>query len=151
MRNGVCPLVVVMFAALAIGASAQDQGFPSYRLPSKNRLVTPVRGVASHINDRENRRVSHGAREFKITTDDPVLVAKGKASYDWYGCYDCHGTKGEGTIEGPSLIESKLTAEEIAKTLENPSADARARGMPVIPPDSPDLPGLVAFILSLRK
>jgi len=123
VRNGILAAVMVMIVALTIGSQAQ----------------------------RANASGSRHARVTPSAQGDPDLVAKGKASYDGYGCYDCHGAKGEGSSEGPSLIESKLTAEEVAKTLKNPSADARARGMPVIPPDSPDLPGLVAFVMSLRK
>jgi mono/diheme cytochrome c family protein len=123
VRNVILAAVMVMIVALTIGSQAQ----------------------------RANASGSRRARVTPSAQDDPDLVAKGKASYDGYGCYDCHGAKGEGSSEGPSLIESKLTAEEVAKTLKNPSADARSRGMPVIPPDSPDLPGLVAFVMSLRK
>ncbi len=78
------------------------------------------------------------------------LVAKGKKAFDDYRCFDCHGAKGEGTDDGPDLTASKLTAEQISKTLQKPSADADAKGMPAIPADSPDLQPLVAFVLSLR-
>jgi len=124
-KNGIWALLMVMMVALAIGARVQ-------RANASGRPHTRAIAIRKAQQDAE-------------------LVAKGKASYDGYGCYDCHGAKGEGSVEGPSLIDSKLTAEEVAKTLKNPSADARARGMPVIPPDSPDLPGLVAFVMSLRK
>ncbi|HLW97441.1 MAG TPA: c-type cytochrome [Candidatus Acidoferrales bacterium] len=123
MRKEIWAAVIVMIVALTIGSQTQ----------------------------RANASGSRHARVTPSAQSDADLVAKGKASYDGYGCYDCHGAKGEGSSEGPSLIESKLTAEEVAKTLKNPSADARSRGMPVIPPDSPDLPGLVAFVMSLRK
>lgn len=125
MKKGIWALVMVMIVALAIGAKAEHAN-ASRRPHAQGMAIWRAQG-------------------------DAELVAKGKASYDGYGCYDCHGAKGEGSVEGPSLIESKLTAEDVAKTLKNPSADARARGMPVIPPDSPDLPGLVAFVMSLRK
>jgi len=83
--------------------------------------------------------------------DDKDIVAKGKKAFDDYRCFECHGRNGEGTDDAPDLIHSHLTAEEIEKTLEKPSADADAKGMPAIPPDSPDLKPLVAFVLSLRR
>jgi mono/diheme cytochrome c family protein len=82
---------------------------------------------------------------------DKELVAKGRKAFDEYRCFDCHGPKGEGTDEGPDLTVSKLTAEQVSKTLQKPSADADAKGMPAIPADSPDLQPLVAFVMSLRK
>ena len=41
--------------------------------------------------------------------------------------------------------------KQIAKFLNKPSADAKAKGMPDIPPTSPDLQPLVAYVLSLKK
>lgn len=109
--------------------------------------VDDMVAIAAYLSSRE---IPAAART-TATVDMGVLVAQGKASFDGYGCYDCHGPKGEGSVEGPSLIESKLNAEEVAKALKNPSADARARGMPVIPADSPDLQGLVAYVMSLKR
>jgi mono/diheme cytochrome c family protein len=86
----------------------------------------------------------------RLQQDDKELVAKGKKAFDGYRCFDCHGTKGEGTDDGPDLTSSHLTAAEISKILQRPSADADAKGMPAIPADSPDLQPLVAFVLSLR-
>jgi len=83
--------------------------------------------------------------------EDKELVAKGKKAYDAYTCYDCHGRNGEGTYDAPDLTSSRLTAAEISKFLQRPSADADAKGMPTIPADSPDLQPLVAYVLSLRK
>ncbi len=83
--------------------------------------------------------------------DDKEQVAKGKKAYDDYRCFDCHGHNGEGTDDAPDLTGSKLTAEEISKFLQRPSADADAKGMPVVPVTSPDHQPLVAFVLSLRK
>jgi len=82
---------------------------------------------------------------------DKELVAKGRKAFDEYQCFDCHGPRGEGTDDGPDLTISKLTAEQISKTLQHPSADADARGMPAIPADSPDLQPLIAFVLSVRR
>ena len=78
------------------------------------------------------------------------LVAQGKARFNAYQCYDCHGEKGEGTPDAPDLTHSKRTAEQVSKFLQKPSADALNKGMPDVPADSPDHKPLVAFVMSLR-
>jgi mono/diheme cytochrome c family protein len=83
--------------------------------------------------------------------EDKELIAKGKKAYGDYRCFDCHGQNGEGTYDGPDLTVSHLTAAEISKFLQRPSADADARGMPTVPATSPDHQPLVAYVLSLRR
>jgi len=78
------------------------------------------------------------------------LVALGKARFQAYKCYDCHGQKGEGTPDAPDLTHSKLTAEQVSKFLRKPSVDAENKGMPDVPTDSPDHQPLVAYVMSLR-
>ena len=63
-----------------------------------------------------------------------TLVAAGKSRFTAYGCIDCHGMNGEGTDQAPDLIGTRLTVTGIAKFLNKPSADAKAKGMPDIPP-----------------
>src|SRR6202790_3511923 len=84
------------------------------------------------------------------TATDP-LVATGKARFNAYKCYDCHGANGEGTDDAPNLTGTHLDAAGIAKFLQKPSADAQAKGMPDVPASSPDLQPLVAYVLSLKK
>ena len=79
-----------------------------------------------------------------------ALVAQGKARFQAYKCKDCHGEQGEGTEDGPDLTTTHLNAEQIAKFLNKPSKDADIKGMPDIPPTSPDLKPLVAYVLSLK-
>lgn len=83
--------------------------------------------------------------------DDQELVAKGKALYGKYKCYDCHGMNGEGTADAPDLIGTRLDADGISAFLQNPSADATNKGMPSFAKDSPDLPPLVAYVVSIKK
>ena len=83
------------------------------------------------------------------TAADP-LVATGKARFNAYKCYDCHGANGEGTDDAPNLTGTHLDAAGIAKFLQKPSADAQAKGMPDVPASSPDLQPLVAYVLSLK-
>jgi metallo-beta-lactamase class B len=78
------------------------------------------------------------------------LVAQGKARFKAYQCFDCHGDNGEGTPDAPDLTHSRLTADQISKFLQRPSADAINKGMPDIPTSSPDNQALVAFVMSLR-
>jgi|SRR5690349_22549725 len=82
--------------------------------------------------------------------DQKALVAQGKARFQAYKCYDCHGQNGEGTADAPNLTHSKLTAEQVSKFLQKPSVDADNKGMPDVPTDSPDHKPLVAYVMSLR-
>jgi mono/diheme cytochrome c family protein len=84
-------------------------------------------------------------------TSSAALVAQGKTRFKAYGCPECHGQNGEGTDDAPDLIGTKLNAQQIGAFLNKPSADAAVKGMPDIPPNSPDLKPLVAFVLSLKK
>jgi mono/diheme cytochrome c family protein len=79
-----------------------------------------------------------------------ALIARGKARFSAYKCYDCHGQNGEGTPDAPDLTHSKLTAEQVSKFLRKPSVDAENKGMPDVPTDSPDHQPLVAYVMSLR-
>lgn len=83
-------------------------------------------------------------------TGTDALVATGKARYNAYKCYDCHGADGEGTADAPNLTGTHLDAAGIAKFLQKPSADAQAKGMPDVPATSPDLQPLVAYVVSLK-
>ena len=79
-----------------------------------------------------------------------ALAVQGKARFQAYKCYDCHGQNGEGTPDAPDLTHSKLTADQVSKFLTKPSVDADNKGMPDIPLDSPDHKPLVAYVMSLR-
>jgi cytochrome c553 len=95
---------------------------------------------------------SRGVAAAPATTESAnSLVAQGKARFNAYQCYECHGANGEGTADAPDLVGTHLTAEEIAKFLNKPSADATNKGMPDIPPNSPDLQALVAYVVSLKR
>jgi mono/diheme cytochrome c family protein len=84
------------------------------------------------------------------TAQKGSLVAQGKARFQAYKCYDCHGKNGEGTEDAPNLTHSKLTEEQVSKFLVKPSVDAQNKGMPDIPADNPDHKSLVAYVMSLR-
>jgi cytochrome c553 len=95
--------------------------------------------------------VSRGPAAAPAISDVSALVAQGKARFDAYKCYDCHGANGEGTDDGPSFVKTHLTADEISKFLQKPSADVPAKEMPDIPATSPDLQPLVAYVVSLKR
>jgi cytochrome c553 len=94
---------------------------------------------------------SSGSPSASAGGTDPVLLATGKTRFTAYGCIDCHGMNGEGTDQAPDLIGTRLDGTQIAQFLNKPSADAKAKGMPDIPPTSPDLQPLVAYVLSLKR
>jgi DNA-binding beta-propeller fold protein YncE/mono/diheme cytochrome c family protein len=83
--------------------------------------------------------------------DRSDLVTKGKALYSAYQCFGCHGLNGEGTDNAPDLMGTLLSGNQISAFLQNPSADATAKGMPSFPATSPDLPPLVAYVLSIKR
>jgi mono/diheme cytochrome c family protein len=83
--------------------------------------------------------------------DSGLLVAKGKALYSTYRCYDCHGLNGEGTDNAPDLVGTLLSGVQISAFLQNPSADATTKGMPNFAASSPELPALVAYVLSIKR
>lgn len=94
---------------------------------------------------------SRGDTAAPATPSAKSLVEQGKARFMAYGCFNCHGANGEGTEEAPDLVGTRLTADQIAKFLQKPSADARVKGMPEIPATSPDLQALVDYVLSLKR
>jgi mono/diheme cytochrome c family protein len=107
--------------------------------PSKPSDSTPPKSAA----DKGNAGSAAGDKQ-------SALVAQGKARFQAYKCYDCHGQNGEGTEDAPDLTHSHLTAEQVSKFLQKPSVDAQNKGMPDVPTDSPDHQPLVAYVMSLR-
>jgi len=120
----------IVAAALAVGCAAQRSVAPAATPPAAASPAAPS--------------ASPGAGETS-------LVAQGEARFKAYKCHECHGAHGEGTDDAPDLVGSRLNAAEIALFLQKPSAHARSVGMPSIPPDSPDLQPLTAFVLSLKR
>ena len=83
--------------------------------------------------------------------DPGTLVAIGKALCSAYRCFGCHGVNGEGTDNAPDLVGTLLSGDQISAFLQNPSADATTKGMPNFAATSPDLPPLVAYVLSIKR
>ena len=113
-------------------------------------MIAIVAYVSSRPVDSSSSS-SSGSPSASASGADPALLAAGKARFTAYGCFECHGMNGEGTDQAPDLIGTRLDGMGIAKFLNKPSADAKAKGMPDIPPESPDLQPLVAYVLSLKR
>jgi hypothetical protein len=58
---------------------------------------------------------------------------------------------GEGTDDAPDLVGTRLNGDQISVFLQHPSADATTKGMPNFAASSPDLPPLVAYVLSIKR
>lgn len=87
-----------------------------------------------------------------VALADP-LAAKGKHIFEGQSCNACHGDGGVGTAAGPALvgIGSKLSADQVSAFIKDPSAKAKAGGMPTADLSPDDLKTLVAYLESLKK
>lgn len=65
------------------------------------------------------------------------------------GCYECHGTVGQGGAAGPRIAPAALTADAIARYIRNPAG--------VMPPYSPlvisdsDIADIHAYLATIKK
>jgi ubiquinol-cytochrome c reductase cytochrome b subunit len=86
-----------------------------------------------------------------VALADP-LAAKGKTIFEAQSCNACHGDAGVGTAAAPALvgIAAKVSPEQLAQLVNNPTAKMSSGGMPPIdlPPD--DLKALIAYVESLK-
>jgi mono/diheme cytochrome c family protein len=129
---------------ISIGARQEfSSGYMGNALLAQNQEKKPAGSADS--------AASKPAIPAASATASAALIAQGKARYQAYKCFDCHGQNGEGTDDAPDLIGTHKTEEQIAKFLEKPSADAVDKGMPDIPATSADLKPLVAYVVSLKK
>src|SRR5262249_26083021 len=69
-----------------------------------------------------SRGPAQAAAPAAAVPDAAALLALGKARYNAYRCYDCHGMEGTGTDDGPDLTTQHMTAEQIGNTLRKPSS-----------------------------
>jgi ubiquinol-cytochrome c reductase cytochrome c subunit len=51
----------------------------------------------------------------------PGDTAKGKSTFMQNGCYQCHGTVGQGGLAGPRLAQTKLTIAGFMAYVRNPN------------------------------
>ena len=90
------------------------------------------------------------AAALALAADKPANVSRGKQLYMSTGCYQCHGTTGEGGGNaGPRVAPSPMPYEGFLMQLRKP----RAR-MPfytdVVMPDK-DVADIYAYLLSIPK
>ena len=78
-----------------------------------------------------SREVAPASTSSSSTTDP--LVATGKARFNAYKCYDCHGANGEGTDDAPNLTGTTSTLPESRSFCKSP-APTRRQGDAGCPP-----------------
>lgn len=84
-------------------ATATQFVFPTYAFnpPTEAPQVATAAAMTAAANEASN------AVEL-----DPVAVERGKGRWDVLECASCHGESGEGTDDGPSLVENPPSEEE---------------------------------------
>ena len=77
----------------------------------------------------------------------PAMAAdKGEAEFLKYGCWQCHGTQGQGTTAGPTLAPDTLPYEGFAAFVRSSSRQMPPYREAVLP--EPDLQAIHAYLLS---
>ncbi len=74
---------------------------------------------------------------------------KGKTAYMKYGCWQCHGTVGQGGIAGPGLAPNPLPYEAFAAFVRTTSRTMPPYQEPVLP--NGDLADMHAYLLTIPK
>ena len=77
-------------------------------------------------------------------------AAKGKAKYRAVGCFECHGTSGQGgalNYVAPALVGLPMNAEALAAFLRTPPGDMPPYAKAVLP--DADVADVLAYIKSL--
>lgn len=92
--------------------------------------------------------IAGGLATSTLAADKPTNIARGKQLYVTTGCYQCHGTRGEGG-SGPRLAPGPIPLAGVIQQLRRP----RVR-MPfytdVVMPDK-DVEDIYAYLLSVPK
>jgi ubiquinol-cytochrome c reductase cytochrome c subunit len=77
-------------------------------------------------------------------------AAKGKAAFAKYGCWQCHGTVGQGSpISGPKLAPDPLPLEAMSAFIRNSNRAMPPYREAVLPND--DLADIHAYLSSVPK
>ena len=77
----------------------------------------------------------------------PAMAAdKGEAEFLKYGCWQCHGTQGQGTTAGPTLAPDTLPYEGFSAFVRSSSRQMPPYREAVLP--EPDLQAIHAYLLS---
>jgi ubiquinol-cytochrome c reductase cytochrome c subunit len=74
-------------------------------------------------------------------------VENGKAQFMKFGCWDCHGTAGQGTIAGPKLAPGPLPFDTLANFVRTTSRLMPPYRETVLPNE--DLADIYAYLQSI--
>lgn len=74
-------------------------------------------------------------------------VEKGKLSYMAYGCFQCHGTLGQGGTAGPKLAPNPMPFEALANFVRTTDRQMPPYRQAVLPDD--DLADIYAYLQSM--
>ena len=76
-------------------------------------------------------------------------AAKGKQNFLKYGCWQCHGTVGQGGVTGPKLAPDPLPLEAISAFIRNSNRQMPPYREAVLPNE--DLADIHAYLSSIPK
>jgi len=122
-----------------------------YRRAQQGAITLPGAASKPTADAGASRALADAPGAASSGADPGTLAAKGKALFSDYRCFDCHGLNGEGTDNAPDLVGTLLSGDQIKAFLQNPDADATTKGMPSFAATSPDLPPLVAYVISIKR
>jgi ubiquinol-cytochrome c reductase cytochrome c subunit len=80
---------------------------------------------------------------------DAASAEKGKAAFMKFGCWECHGTAGQGTIAGPKLAPDPLPFDTLASFVRTTSRLMPPYRETVLPNE--DLADIYAYLQSIPK
>ena len=76
-------------------------------------------------------------------------AAKGKENFLKYGCWQCHGTVGQGGVTGPKIAPDPIPLEAMSAFIRNSNRSMPPYREAVLPND--DLADIHAYLSSLPK
>ena len=76
-------------------------------------------------------------------------AGKGKQAYMKYGCWQCHGTVGQGGVTGPKLAPEPMPLEAMTAFIRNSNRTMPPYREQVLPND--DLADIHAYLASIPK
>ena len=78
----------------------------------------------------------------------PGDTAKGKSIFMQNGCYQCHGTVGQGGLAGPRLAQTRLTLSGFTAYVRNPNPSAMPPYRAIVMSDQ-ELADVFAYLQSV--
>ncbi len=90
-----------------------------------------------------------GAQEAGSKPASAADAKKGKELYLSHGCYECHGTVGQGGSAGPRIAPPRTSEEAVARYLRQPSGQMPPYTAKVLP--DADVADIFAYLKSLPE